>query len=261
MKYRWVRFRSIVERIVGEDRLFSGKFIIDPYQKCDMGCIYCDAAEDTVFIKSNAMDLIERELDGVDGLIVLGSACDPYQRIEKKIGLTRKIISKLIEKGKPFHLLTKSDLVLRDKDLISSYDGASVTISISTLDERISKFLEPFAPPPLKRVEVVRKLRLEGINAGIAIMPFIPNLTDKEVEEILKITAASGANYIIYEYLELKGTCRDKFFEFLRKHLPACVDKYEKLYMESYNPVGYDVKERIKKACTKYNLRMGFVDE
>jgi DNA repair photolyase len=249
-RYRWISCSSLVNRIVGEDRLFFGNYTIDPYQKCDLGCIYCDAADEIIYIKSNAPEILQKEIEIIgDGMVIIGSTADPYQLIEKKQELTKRILGLLVDNQIRFHILTKSDLVLRDLPL---FDKSSVTISISTL--AYSKVLEPNAPDPKRRFEVVKELVDNGINAGIAIMPILPFLT--EVEDITRLSKDAGARYLIYEYLEMKGDCREKILNFLKDFAPQHIESYRELYKN-----GYKVSEVIEKYCKEYDMQVGFRDE
>jgi len=256
--YRWISCRNIVERIHGTDKRFGGKYIVDPYQKCDLCCVYCDAAEDIIYIKHNAAEILINEIERIKrGTVILGSATDPYQKIEKREGLAREVLKVLTEKGFPVHILTKSSLVERDIDIIKSGD-VRVTISFSTMDENISRIIEPEAPAPERRLKTVEKLSEEGIKVGVAVFPLIPYISDVNIERDVERFRDAGASYLIYEYLELKGYVREKFFGKMKEFAPDIYEKLKELYQDSYKPKGYKVDDKIIKACKKVGLRLGY---
>ena len=256
--YRWISCRSIVERIHGTDKRFGGKYIVDPYQKCDLCCVYCDAAEDIIYIKHNAVEILINEIERIKrGRVILGSATDPYQRIEEREGLTREVLKILTENGFPVHILTKSSLVERDIDIMKSGD-VRVTISFSTMDENISRIIEPEAPAPERRLKTVERLSKEGIRVGVAVFPLIPYVSDVDIERDVKRFKDAGASYLIYEYLELKGYVREKFFGKMERFFPEVCEKLRELYRDSYKPKDYKVDDMIVKACKKVGLRLGY---
>ena len=255
VEYRWVSFPSVITSITNPDMLFHGDYTLDPYQKCDMGCIYCDSSEGIVYIKSNVVEILSNEIDRVgNGTIIVGSVSDPYQRIESKEKLTQSIIKKLIDNNISFHMLTKSDLVLRDIDYMKEYKKVRITISISTMDNKISKIIEPNAPTPDKRLEVVKRLSETGIKTGVAIMPILPFITDKDVDRIVSKAKDNRASYIIYEYLELRGDNKDRFISFIDGHFPDVGRAYRELYRDGYKPKGYSIDENIRNLCKRYRI-------
>jgi DNA repair photolyase len=156
--------------------------------------------------------------------------------------------------------LTKSDLVLRDVDILSKIRCA-VTISLSTTDEEMAKIFEPKAPLPSKRLSAIEELSMNEILAGIAIMPIMPYIT--EVEKIIKNAKKSKAKYILNEHLELKGDQRYHFMNFLNEKFPELAKKYEKLYADNCEPnecYKIEIDEKIRCLCKKYGIRNGMPD-
>ena len=255
--YRWISCERLVNKVTNEDKIFGGKYLIDPYQKCDISCLYCDAAEEAIYIKHNASDLLRKEIRYLEkAMVIIGSATDPYQTVEKHTKITREIVKILTEENFPIHILTKSNLVERDIDLLRG-KNARVTFSFSTLNNDISKILEPNAPSPLQRIETLRKLSKEGIKTGIAIFPIIPFLTERDIEDIIRLSREAGASYLLYEYLELKGDVKERFLQVMERHLPEIADKLRELYSKSYKPEGYSIDDKIKYLCRIYGLRIG----
>jgi len=259
VNYRWIMCRFLLNRITKEDKFFHGSYTLDPYQKCDLGCWYCDASEDTVYIKSNASEVLQGEITWFSkGTIIVGSTVDPYQRIERKQRMMPDILKLLIEHKFPFHILTKSDLVLRDINVIGESEDAYVTVSVSTMDEEKAKMIEPFAPSPEKRFKTLEQLMNQGVSAGVAVMPILPFITEESLGYMMEKAKDAGAEYIIYGYLELKGEQRKRFLSTLETHFPEYVNKYEVLYSASYTPVGYQIDDQLETYCKNYKLNIGF---
>ena len=136
MQYKQIKVDSILNRITSKDNLFLGDYTIDPYQNCEFGCSYCDSSFDkTIYIKTNASEILNEELkNNKNGRIIVGSVHDPYQNIEKELKITRELLEIIKENGFSCHILTKSDLILRDLDIISNIKDCLVTISIISLN-------------------------------------------------------------------------------------------------------------------------------
>ena len=252
MRYKEVSFKSILNKITKEDNLFLGNYTLDPYQNCEIGCIYCDSSlGNEIIIKHQASELLKKEIDKVEGRVIIGSVHDPYQKAEERYKLTREILKILNENKICYHILTKSDLILRDIDILSK--ESIVTISLSTFSEEKSKILEPFAPSPKTRIRIVERLNDHGIKSGIAIMPIIPFITDDELEDIIKNASSRGARYILWEFLELKGDQKRVFLS----RFPHLVEEYKKIYSEGIKPdIRYrkKINEKMNKLCRKYKI-------
>jgi DNA repair photolyase len=253
MKYREIKFNNIINKISNIDHLFLGNYTIDPYQNCEFGCIYCDSSiSEEIIIKYQAPSIVENELKKIKkGRVVIGSVHDPYQPAEEKYGSTREILNILNKMDIPYHILTKSNLILRDLDILS--DKCIITISLSTLSQKKSKFLESNAPLPKDRLKILEKMSNRGLIVGIAIMPIIPYFTEEELEDIVKSAKEHGTNYIIWEFLELKG---DQKHRFLQK-IPHLSKKYETLYENNFKPnKSYmdKINSRLMKICRKYKI-------
>jgi DNA repair photolyase len=213
---------------------------INPYKGCEHGCIYCYARpshaylglspgldfETKLFYKDNAAQLLATELSKTSyrpRLIALGANTDPYQPIEKKLGVTRSILSVLNEFNHPVAIVTKSALVERDIDILSAMAGrnlARVFVSITTLDHEISRHLEPRTSAPTRRMQAVRALTSAGIPAGVMVAPVIPALTDKDIETVLEAAKENGAESAAYILLRLPFEVKTLFAEWLQQHFP-----------------------------------------
>ncbi|HSF17167.1 MAG TPA: PA0069 family radical SAM protein [Vicinamibacteria bacterium] len=228
--------RTIIARNDSPDVPFDKS--INPYRGCEHGCIYCFARpthaylglsagldfETRIFSKPMAAELLRAELESPRYRvtpIALGANTDPYQPVEKELRITRAILSVLSEYEHPVGIVTKSQLVLRDIDLLSPMAArrlANVFVSITTLDPDLASRMEPRAARPEKRLETIRRLREQGIPTGVLASPMIPALNDSELENILKESAAAGAQSAGYILLRLPHELKDLFREWLEAH-------------------------------------------
>ena len=230
--------RTIITRNDSPDIGFDRS--INPYRGCEHGCVYCFARpshaylglspgldfETKLFAKPNAAELLKKEL-GAAGYQVrtmaLGTNTDPYQPIEKTHRITRGILEVLDATNHPVGIVTKSALVARDIDILGRMARrglAKVAISITTLDPKLARRMEPRAPTPARRLATVRLLAEAGIPVTVLVAPIIPAINDHEIEGILRAAYAAGARGAGYVLLrlphELKGLVRD----WLAEHFP-----------------------------------------
>jgi DNA repair photolyase len=206
---------------------------INPYRGCEHGCIYCYARpthcylghsagldfETKLYAKTNAAELLERELANPryrPKLIALGTNTDPYQPIERERRITRRILEVLDRTSHPVGIVTKSAIVVRDIDILERMARrglARVALSVTTLDRRIARAMEPRAATPGKRLETLRTLSAAGIPTTVMVAPIVPALTDSEIERILEAAREAGARqagYVLLRLpLELKGLIRE----------------------------------------------------
>ena len=259
MNYKSISVDFLINRITTEDKLFGGNYTIDPYQNCEFGCTYCDSSlEKTVYIKKNAPEIFKKELKNTKkGTIIVGSVHEPYQQIEEREDITRKILE-IIKKYKfPCHILTKSDLVLRDADIISEIEDPRVTISFCSLKNSVTKYFEKNVPSPEKRLKTIKKLNDLNIKTGMAIIPILPFIVDNELENIIKNAKKHNSSYILYKHLELKGDQKNCFLMKLKEFKPNLVSKYKNIYEQNYYPDKKYIDEfkvKIEKICKKYGI-------
>jgi DNA repair photolyase len=232
------RTRTIISTNDSPDLPFDRS--INPYRGCEHGCVYCFARpthaylglspgldfETRLFSKPDAARLLREELRRPGyrcATLALGSNTDPYQPIERRLGITRSVLEVLAEHRHPVSVVTKSDLVLRDADILGEMARqrlAVVMISITTLDRRLARAMEPRAKTPECRLEAIRALSQAGIPAGVLSSPMIPGLNDAELEAILAAAAAAGARSAGYVLLRLPLEIKDLFREWLETHEP-----------------------------------------
>ncbi|MGH9335032.1 MAG: PA0069 family radical SAM protein [Vicinamibacteria bacterium] len=228
-------------------------FSINPYRGCEHGCIYCFARpthaflglspgldfETRIFSKPKAAELLRKELSKpgyVCHPLALGANTDPYQPVERDLRIPRSIVEVLAEHDHPLSIVTKSQLVLRDVDLLAPMakkNLASVFVSITTLDPDLARRMEPRASTPEKRLETLRGLSQEGIPCGVLASPMIPALNDSELERILKEGSEAGATTAGYVLLRLPLELKDLFSEWLQTHYPAKAKHVEALVRET----------------------------
>jgi DNA repair photolyase len=234
--------RKIITRNQSPDISFDRS--INPYRGCEHGCSYCFARpthanmglspgldfETRLFVKPDAARLLEKELAAPGyspRTIAIGTNTDPYQPIEREYKIMREILSVLSEAGHPVGIVTKSALVARDIDILAPMAErglAKVALSVTTLDRRLARAMEPRAATPPKRLETITKLSQAGIPTTIMTAPIIPALTDSELERLLEAGAAAGAREAGYVLLRLPLEVSPLFREWLKSHYP---DRYE----------------------------------
>ncbi len=258
VEYRSLAAKSILNRSVSKRRL-SLAYSINPYRGCEFGCRYCyarythefmapadsptegsatlrdpEAFERNIFLKKNAAWLLEQELRAIDPTeeIALGTATDPYQPLERRERVTRSLLEVFARRqGYRLGIITKSNLILRDKDLlqkIAEHNTLVVHCTITTTDADLARKLEPRAPRPDLRFEAVHGLRDAGIRTGILCSPLLPGITDSEdsVDRVARSAKAANASFLAGEPLFLKSCSRPTYLSFVREHFPALEAEY-----------------------------------
>ena len=230
--------KSVISRHDSPDLNFSQS--INPYRGCAHGCSYCYARpshaylglspgldfETRLFAKPDAARLLREELAHPRYRcepINIGSNTDGYQPIERAHRITRSILEVLRETSHPVTIVTKSALVERDLDLLAPMAGegiATVVVSVTTLDSRLSSRMEPRASAPARRLEAIRRLSAAGIPVGVNVAPIIPFLTDHEIEPILEAAAGAGASWAGWTLVRLPWEVKDVFRAWLEHHVP-----------------------------------------
>lgn len=235
--------KTIITRNKSPDLPFDRS--INPYRGCEHGCIYCFARpthsymnlspgldfESKLFAKPNGAELLAKEI-GKKGYeckpIALGTNTDPYQPIEKKYQYTRAALKVLAASKHPFTITTKSDLVLRDLDILkplASKRLVAVGISVTSLDHRLSRQMEPRASAPHKRLKAIETLAKAGIPVVVQIAPVIPAINDMELEKIMQAAKDHGATAATYLLVRLPFEVSDLFRDWLIQHFPDRADK------------------------------------
>jgi DNA repair photolyase len=235
--------KSIITRNNSPDVGFETS--LNPYRGCEHGCIYCYARptheylgfsagldfESKIMVKTDASELLRAELESPrwqPQVLVMSGVTDPYQPVEKKLGITRGCLEVLAKFRNPVAIITKNRLVTRDVDLLSelaSHNCAAVNISVTSLDSELQRVLEPRTSPPAARLEAVAKLRNAGVPVGVMVAPIIPGLTDHEVPKILEACAKAGAQFAGYTIVRLPWAVAPLFEHWLEEHFPKRKEK------------------------------------
>lgn len=255
---------------------------INPYRGCEFGCRYCYARythefmelresaqfEEMIYAKQFDKAAFRQELRSTarQESIAIGTGTDPYQPAERRFGVTRQILEVLAgEKGRRISLVTKSDLVARDALLFQTIARSNVlhvNITITTLDERLARLLETWAPRPALRVAAVRALAEAGIHVGVLPNPIVPLITDSEenLDSVAAAAAQAGAESFGGGVLFLKPCSRRVFFPFLAEHFPHLLRRYRERYEESAFLRGSypdSIRERVHRVRQRHGLMSG----
>jgi len=250
--------RKIITRNDSPDIGFDRS--INPYRGCEHGCVYCFARpthaylglspgldfETKLFVKPEAPELLERELSAPNyqpRTIAIGTNTDPYQPIDRRYQIMRRILEVLERAGHPVGIVTKSALVLRDIDILSRMaerNLAKVALSVTTLDAKLARTMEPRAATPSRRLETLRQLSAAGIPTAVLVAPIIPAINDSEIERILDAAAAAGVQGAGYVILRLPLEVRDLFREWLMANFPDRYRHVFKLIREMRGGKDYD---------------------
>ena len=280
--------RKVITRNESPDIGFDRS--INPYRGCEHGCTYCFARpthaylglspgldfESRLFVKPDAPALLEKELASPDyepKTIAIGTNTDPYQPIERDRMVMRGILEVLEKASHPVGIVTKSALVTRDIDILARMakrNLVKVALSVTTLDPKLARSMEPRASTPTKRLEALRQLSEAGIPTTVMVAPVIPALNDAEIERILDAAAHAGVKEASYVLLRLPLEVRDLFREWLIANFP---DRYRHVFamiremrggrdydsqwetrMKGTGPMAWMIGRRFEVACTRLGL-------
>jgi DNA repair photolyase len=235
---------------------------VNPYRGCEHGCIYCFARpsheylgfsagldfETRILVKEDAPALLREELNAKKWepkVLVMSGVTDPYQPVERKLGITRGCLEVLAEFRNPVAIITKNHLVTRDIDLLSelaSYQAASVTISVTTLDPALGRIMEPRTSSPELRLDAIAKLSAAGIPVNVNVAPTIPGLTDHEMPAILAAAREAGARSAGFVVLRLPWAVAPLFEKWLEEHYPDRKEKVLNRMRDMRNGKLYDAQ-------------------
>jgi len=253
------------------------KFSFDPYTGCEHSCIYCYA---TAYIpnfykprrKKDLLKRVRKDLEKIpeNSLISISNSSDPYQPLEEKFNEFRKCLKIFQNFNFRILIITKSDLVLRDIDLLKNLRCA-VTMTVTTLNEKIYKKLEPNAPPSERRLKALKILAKNKIPTGLRLDPIFPFLNENEIEEIVKEAAKIGIKHIVASTFKPRYDSWKRFErvfpKIVKKLKPLYFEKGEKVKNSFYLPrdLRKNLMEKVFNACQKYQIsfatcREGFVE-
>ncbi len=289
---RTIIAKSILNKTKRRDPWFLDDYTVNPYSSCSFNCLYCYIRgskyginmEEKLSVKSNAVELLEQQLSlrarkKQYGIIVLSSVTDPYLQIEKKTQLTRRLLEVILRHRFPVHIITKSDLVSRDFDLLEAIDReailpedlsnklshkALVTFSFTTLDDPVAHIFEPGATPPSMRLEALTQTIQAGLFSGVSLMPLLPFITDTaaQLEHMFQTFKAIGINYIFPATLTLYGSepsdSKTLVLRAVEKHYPHLLEKYHRFFADGTQmPLYYRqaFTQKMETLCQQYQLR------
>jgi len=248
---RYIEAKTILSSVKNKpDTYFGLSYNMNLYRGCQHSCIYCDSRSDCyqlgelsdIRIKKDAIQILERELRSkrIRGTVGFGSMNDCYMPVEREYQLTRKALLLMIKYKFPVHIITKSDLVLRDIDLLKEISKiyAAVSVTITTTDDNLSRIIEPNAPTSSKRFETLRQLSAHGIYCGTTFMPVLPYINDttENITEMVKKAADCDAKYILPAFgLTIRDGQREHMYQQFDKHFPKLRDKYIAEFGDNYN--------------------------
>jgi len=252
-----IQVKSVLNKVKGMPFEWS----INPYRGCSHGCVFRYARrthwfldEDginqwssKIFVKVNAPEVLRSELGRRSWKreeVALGTATDPYQAIEGKYHLTRRILEALNEFRTPVSIVTRSPMILRDVDLLiqlARRAGVTVCVSIATTDPHVAHEIEPTVAPPAQRFRTVEALSSNGIRTGVLLAPILPGLTDRpaSLEAVVQAARDHKAHFVGHNVLHLGEVTRDAFLQYLREYHPGLVPRYEQMYTGKYAPGSY----------------------
>ena len=287
---REIHAKTVLNRKKKRDPWFLDDYTFNAYSGCAFNCLYCYIRgskygvhmENNLGVKVNAIEVLEKQLalrarKGDHGIIVLSSATDPYLKIEKDYELTREALKVILKYQFPVHIITKSDLVTRDFDLLEEIDstailpydlkglnrGALITFSFSTLDDEVSKIFEPGATKPMDRLEAAKAAKSNGFKTGISMMPLLPYIsdTDESLQSMFHTFSAIPVDYIFPAAITLfgegKADSKTLTMNAIQKHYPDLYPKYQKLFQSGYLPYTYknEVDRRTKMLSNQYGIQ------
>ncbi len=245
--------RKSVRRALSKSNLPGVDFTINPCTGCMHGCIYCYARSycqkevgenwgSIVIVKENILEILRKELRRrPSGRVVLSTMTDPYQPLERKEEITRRILEILLINGCKVGIQTKSDLVLRDLDLlVQNLNLVDVGFTITTLDKDFARKIEPHAHSPQRRVRAIEKLSEEGVRTWIFMGPVLPGTDEREIEEIVEIAGKTDSP-LYYDKFRIKGFMKSGF-------AAEMADRAAKTDWK-------ELSQRINKICEKYGVK------
>ena len=256
---------------MAKSRIRSLDYAINPYLGCEHACVYCyatfmarfsdikDEWGSFVGVKENAPDVLRKEIPlRKPGVVSFGTVCDAYQPVEERYGITRSCLEAFIDaEGFEVGVLTKSDLVLRDMDVLSKLPNADVGFSITCLDRELAAVFEPRAPSPSRRLAAMRELSREGIPVWGFFGPVLPTFTDTEegIAEVLMAMADAGASRVLVDAMSLYPKVQSSVRSLIARAFPDRLDAFDTVRRD---PAAYAVvlSERVVAAARRVDLKI-----
>ena len=275
----FIKAKSILTKVKYGNEWYGVDYNMNLYRGCPHGCIYCDSRSNCYHIdnfdvpkgKENALGILENELSKKHdhGVVGIGSMSDTYNPLEKEYEQTRGALKLLSKYNFGVSIDTKSDLILRDLDIlkeINSKNNVIIKFTITTPHDELSKIIEPNVCVSSKRFEAIRTLTDNGIFAGIMMNPVLPFITDniEDIKELVRLAHENGAKFIqTFMGMTLRENQKDYYYEKLDKNFKGLKEKYIKCYGEKYNCPVPNYKEIYKvfiSECDKYGILYNMKD-
>jgi DNA repair photolyase len=235
---------------------------INPYRGCEHGCIYCFARpshaylgmsagldfESRLIARPNAPEVLQRELAHKNyrvATLAIGTNTDPYQPIEREYGIARRLLEVLSNANHPVAIVTKGTLIERDIDILSDMARRGlvrVGVSVTTLDAKLSRLMEPRVPSPARRLHIINRLARAGVPVRVMASPIVPALTDPELESILAAGKKAGARHASWIMLRLPREVSPLFQDWLAQHYPDRADRIMARLREMHSGKDYDAE-------------------
>ncbi|WP_271784434.1 SPL family radical SAM protein [Aquimarina algiphila] len=289
---REIKVKSVLNKTKRRDSWFLDDYTLNLYSSCSFNCLYCyirgskygTNLEESLSVKTNAIEILDRQLfnrvkKGQYGIIVLSSATDPYLKVEKEYQLTRSAL-KIIAKHKfPVHIITKSDLIERDFDLLHQINktailpndlthrldhGVIVSFSFSTLDDNVSKIFEKGAPKPSNRLIALHKTKKENFLTGVSLMPLLPFISDTtaHLNTMFSTFKKSNIDYILPATITLfgnnKADSKTLVLNAIKKHYPELENRYINYFKKGSEMPDYYKKafsKKMNELCNEYGIK------
>ncbi len=264
--------KSILNRMKQPSAWFGVNYGMNIYRGCQHHCIYCDSRSecyrienfDDILVKTNAPELLRKELSQKRkrGVIGTGAMSDPYIPLEKEYNLTGRCLEIISEYRFPVHICTKSNLILRDMDVLERINKvyACIAFTLTTVDDDLARKIEPEAPLPSERLKAMGVLSAIGIKTGVLMMPILPFIEDNEenIADIVNQSSVYGASYIVPAFgMTLRDRQRIYYYEKLELLFPGLREKYEKRFGQRYS-CGVNHYKKLKglfeKLCKEKNI-------
>ena len=254
---REIQAKSILRKQKKVESWFVSRYGMNLYRGCAHNCSYCDGRAEKyrvegefgcdIAVKTNAVDILARELDPSRKrkpmkpgyIFVGGGVCDSYQPTERKYRLTRKSLQLIAQSNFPVHMLTKSVLIEQDMDILSDIrekNGAIISMSFSSTDDRISAHFEPGVTQPTRRLKTLESFKKRGFAVGMYLMPVLPFITDtpEHIQNTVRDAVNAGVDFIVFGGMTMKGgKQKDHFNSVLKNYDASLVDLYDSIYSDS----------------------------
>ena len=257
--------------VLSRSRIYGVDYSINPYLGCMHGCVYCYARfmvkelpeklewGSFVYPKVNAPTVLSRELKkSKPGVVLLSSVTDPYQLIESRYMVTRRILAVLLKANYPLVVLTKSDLVLRDLDLIKRFDEVDVGLTLTSLDEEVRRVFEPNAPSVIRRINALKVLVKNNVRTYAFLGPLIPLISERTIEKLIEKLAQINVDYIIADKLNIKSENWRTIVSAISKYYPNIAGRIENIIFKDYVNYYEVLRSKIRSLARKFNLEVEF---